>query len=153
MIGLRSLGGVDEGKEGVAAVAEVTTATEVTLHMDGADSQVAVLRDRISEAGSTLSHSTVGFGEDGEDEGEGAGWVEAEDLEEWIREVSRETSMVEGPYITQWMKLTLRSNSGVSLPTSLSFAFSLVFTHIEFPRRVTAKWAEYPRRSGIILRV
>lgn len=116
MIGLKSLGGVDEGKEGVAAVAEVTTATEVTLHMDGADSEAAVLRDRILEAGSTLSHSTAGFGEDGEDGGEVAGWVEAEDLEEWIWEVSRETSMVEGPYITQWTKSTLRPNSGTSHP-------------------------------------
>lgn len=124
MIRLKGLDGADEGEGGVAAVAEATMATEVTPPMGGVD----------SEAGSTLPNLTTGFGEDGEDEGEEAGWVEGEDLGERIWEVSRETSIVEGPYITQWTKLTLRPNSGVSLPTPLSFAPLLVFTHIEFLR-------------------
>ena len=80
----------------------------------GTDFEVEVLRDRILEAGPLLSHLTADLGGEEEGTAEGFGWAEGEDLEERIWEASRVTSTVEGPRITRWTGLTLRSNSGVS---------------------------------------
>lgn len=116
-IGLEGLVRVDgdEGEEGMAVVEEVqTTAERTIIRLGGAAFEGAVLRDSMLGVDRLPPRWTADLGE-GEGEVEGVGWVEGEDLEEWIREASRVTFVAEGLCIIRWTRLsTLRSDSGVS---------------------------------------
>ena len=140
--------GGGEGEGGVAAVEGVCLTVEegAAPHMGKTDSGVMVRR--ILGAALLLPYRVTNLGEEGEEEGVDFGWEEGEEFEVGVWEASRETSAMEGPRITRWMRLTLKSSNGVSRPNLLLFASSsLIMNFIPFFRRTTTKRAEHPRRS------
>lgn len=100
-----------------AEVVRVTVEERVVLPMGRADPEVVV--HRTLEVAPLLSYRAMNLGEEGVEGGGAFGWEEGGDFEVQILEASQVTPVVGSPCITRWMRLTLKSSSGVSLPNVL----------------------------------